>query len=137
MLDRSAAEVMALIEEGRLRFAWNIGGRRVRNRTVRILTQSLREFQSGQPTPNTTAEEDFQQAVRQIFPAVSRASGLATVRATTIAKRFSVSSSHVLHLIDQRELRALRGTVRRPGPTGSPAVEFASVVEFLRKRRLL
>ena len=56
MLDRSAAEVMALIEEGRLRFAWNIGGRRVRNRTVRILTQSLREFQSDQPTPNTTME---------------------------------------------------------------------------------
>lgn len=138
VLDRSSAELLALIEEGKLRFAWNIAGRRTRRRLIRILSQSLVEFQSGQPAPNLSAPDDFQRAVKLIFPAVSHAPGGAiTVRATTIVKRLSVGSDHVLHLVDQGELRVCKGAVRRPGPNGSPEIEFGSVVEFLTKRRLL
>ncbi|TAL06140.1 MAG: hypothetical protein EPO07_02310 [Verrucomicrobia bacterium] len=136
-LDRSSYEVLALIEEGRLRFAWNIALRGDGQRDVRILTQSLFEFQNNQAAPSISADEDFQRAVKLIFPAVSHTRGVATVRAATIYKKFSVSSCHVLSLAEQGTLRLLAGTVQRPGPDGSPQIEFNSVVEFLARRRMV
>ena len=135
-LDRSSYEVLALIEEGKLRFAWNIALRDVGSRDIRILTQSIVEFQNCQPAPRLSDAEDFQRAVKFIFPAVSYSCGVATVRAATIYKKFSVGHSHVLKLVDQGSLRRLEGTACRPGPNGSPQIEFSSVLDLLKRRRI-
>ena len=137
-LDRSQNEVIALIEDGKLRYAWNIASRASGHREIRILTQSLVEFQSSQRLPPVPPDEEFQRVVKLIFPAVSYKNGVAaSVCATTITKRFSAGSQHVLALADEGSLRFVKDAVRRRGPNGSPAIEFASVVQFLKQRRMV
>lgn len=135
ILDCPLDEVRAMIDDGRLAFAFDVSGKGSTQRDIRVLTASLVEFLSG-TKPALKTEEDFQRVIKLIFPAVSQTRGVATVRATSIIRRFSVSSTHVGNLIDDGLLRPIKGSVRRTGPLGSPDIEFASVVEFLRKRRL-
>ena len=142
-LDCSEDAVVNLIDEGRLRFAFNLASRHAHTRRcVRILSHSLAEFQAG-AGPNVgamSAAEDakaFAAALKLIFPAVTRyATGLSTIRVTTIGRKFNMGTDHVLNLCDEKSLRLVPGTVRRTGPNGSPQVDFSSVAKFLADRRL-
>jgi hypothetical protein len=68
---------------------------------------------------------------------VRRAIGtIATLRATTVAKQLSVSIDHLLKLCDANWIRIANHSPRGAGPLGSPLLEFATVVEFLKQRRI-
>lgn len=136
-LDRSSYEVIEWIESGKIRFAWNLSLRCFNKRTVRILAQSLAEAQRGQTAPRISEAEEWGAVCQQIFPFISASNGaVTTILAATLARRFNVKSQHVLALCRERTLRFAAGTRCRRGPTGSPRIEFASVVEFLKQRRM-
>ena len=142
-LDCSEDAVVNLVDEGRLRFAFNLASRHAHTRRcIRILSRSLAEFQAG-AVPGLgamSATQDaaaFAEALKLIFPALTRyATGGSTVRVTTIGRKFNMGTDHVLNLCDENSLRLVPGTVRRRGPNGSPQVDFASVAKFLAARRL-
>lgn len=137
-LDRTAEEVLALVDEGRIAFAFNFASQGCQRRAVRILAQSIADFQAGKIASAASDEEQFSQAVRLIFPAVStKSGGLQSVRAATVHRRLSLDHDHVANLCRCGAMRLVKGAKFRSGPNGSPEVEFSSVVEFLKRRRII
>ena len=171
-LNRNGHAVMKLIEEGRLRWAFDLRSARAEHKSVRILRQSLFEYAGlyvSEPEGPTTEEQEFLRVVELILPAGTSLSAatfqsgptqwrkpapksvLQKLRVsvyayqkllfpaepvlwgTEIAQCFSCNSQHVRNLIQENSLQAVK--VRR-GPKASPMVTRASVVDFLRKRRI-
>jgi hypothetical protein len=149
MVDESAAmaltgaesqeEIIALIEEGRLRWAWNVARPGAsRRREVRILGESINEFLAGAERTSGIAadsEEEFSQVQGVIFPSIVPRHG-ATVRSICVARALNISSDQALMLGRDKALRFASGTKCKTGQEGSPRFDFSSVVEFLKLRRL-
>ncbi len=172
MLDKSTREVMALIEEGKLRWAFDLRSAAAERREVRVLQQSLFEYVgrfNRDPCPNGGEEAEFSKIMDLILPkgiilspatfhsspaspgkpaahisphqlrlpAESLPKMLfpreAILRGTEIARCFSCLGQHVLNLIKDHSFRTVN---LRRGPKASPLVMRASVVEFLKKRRM-
>lgn len=131
-------EVMALIDARRLRYCFNVAVEIIYRREVRILANSLAHYQRGARTRFGDGDE-LQAVIRMIFPMAPapRFGVVSTLRATTIARQLSLKTDTVLALLDAGWLRSPTNSERHPGPTGSPAIEFSSVVEFLKKRRIV
>lgn len=134
-------EVLAMIQDGRLLYAWDIGSRSSGKQLVRILARSIADFQQGRTASLASrmraGAEEFNQVLKELFPAVSyKPHGPATIRAATFTRRLCASHDHVLGLCREGSLRFAKGTKCTTGPHGSPEIEFASVVEFLRQRRI-
>ncbi|NOS68660.1 MAG: hypothetical protein HOP33_01850 [Verrucomicrobia bacterium] len=130
-------KVFAAIEEGRIAFAFDFSSCGCKRVAVRILAQSLADFQNRKPVSTASDAEQFNQAVRLIFPAVTtKPGGIQTVRAVTIYRRLCINHDHAARLVRDGEMRLAKGAKFRRGPTGSPEVEFSSVVEFLKRRRI-
>lgn len=138
VLDKSHQQVLDLIEDGALLFAWDFGTGHSHRKAVRILAQSLIDYQRGQSASSLPAREQFAHAVSLIFPmsAMIRPGAVAKLRAHSIAFQFGIKSDHFLELVDSGLLRVAASSPRRRGPGGSPYIEFSSVVEFLKKRRI-
>lgn len=136
ILDLHIYHVIAMAEDGQLRFAFNVSRGAGRRRDLRILTKSVADFLAGNKRSGLSPEEEFQQAVKLIFPATSQTNGVTTIRAVNIYRRLSVDGTLVCKLIDDGLFVPAKGAVRRRGPYGSPAIRFDSVVRFLRERRV-
>ncbi|HLH53449.1 MAG TPA: hypothetical protein VKY92_07525 [Verrucomicrobiae bacterium] len=125
-------DVIALIEDGSLAWAWNIG-LSPRNREVRVLAESVNAFLAGEPGPFASSDEDeFNRVLPLIFPEDGP-----EITAAKIARSFNTGTDHIISLGRAGEIRFVKGTPHGPGPLGSPRFEFASVVNFIRDRRLL
>lgn len=124
--------VLEAIEAGELRWAFNVARPKSGKRSIRVLSQSVIEFINHTPAPRISDAEEFAQIVKGFFPMY-----IAAVRATKLAMAWGVSGTHISHLIDERELRLAKGSPRRKGRGGSPQIEVASAVEFLKRRRIL
>jgi hypothetical protein len=136
-LDRTEDEVMGLVDEGKIAYAFNFASPDSQRRTVRILAQSIADFQNGKIATATSDAEQFNQAVRLIFPGVTtKPGGFQSVRMVTIYRRLSLDHNHVANLCRSGEMRLVKGAKFRGGPNGSPEVEFNSVVQFLQRRRI-
>lgn len=136
-LERSADEVLDMVLDGRLRFAWNIARAGESRQEIRILTRSLFNYQNCIASSALNDEEDFQHAVKTIFPATAhKPDGVRFIRAAAITRRLCASRPHIYRLCNDAVFRVLPNSPRHGGPTGSPEVEFSSVVEFLRQRRI-
>jgi hypothetical protein len=172
ILDKSTREVMELIEDGKLRWAFDLRSAAAERREVRVLNQSLFEYVgllNRKPSSNGGEETEFTEIMDLILPkgiflspatfhsslagpgkpaahnsplplsplAKSASKMLfpreAILRGTEIARCFSCLSQHVLNLIKDNSFRTVN---LRRGPKASPLVTRASVVEFLKKRRL-
>jgi hypothetical protein len=125
--------VNALIADGSLR-AFNVAAEIHFKRHLRILAADIERFQRGDKKP----EPDFDTMMALAFPMAPapRAGVVATLKLATIARQLNVKGMHVSSLIERRLLRLVPGEKARRGPTGSPRVEFASVISFLKKRRV-
>lgn len=160
-LDKSAREVLALIEQGELRWAFDIRSSKAERREVRVLRQSLFEFTGLYSPPENPSggEGEFAKIIGLILPkgtipSPGGASGAGfrlkmrlpaaefrklrfprepVLRATEIAQSFSCLGQHVHNLIREKSLQAAN---LRCGPKASPLVTRASVVEFLKQRRM-
>jgi hypothetical protein len=124
-------EIIALIEEGQLRFAFDIRTKKAQVREIRILGQSINEFLAGDPAPAISEQDDFNLAMQAVFPAAMPA-----IPAFEIARAWNASRDHVLNLCRGRELSLVKGARIRRGRGGSPMVEMRSATEFLRQRRV-
>ena len=125
-------EIIKLIEDGRMRWAFNIATAGASKRLVRILGQSINEYLAGQEAPPINAAEDFARTMDLIFP-----SRHAMTRAVAVAHAWNTSRDHILNLCREGQLRVAEGSDWRRGPGGSPIVETASAIEFLKQRRVV
>jgi hypothetical protein len=131
------ADVMALIDEGQIAWAFNFALRQEAKPEVRILAASLSDYQNGQQR-GMDAAADLARVMEMIFPDVARRAGVvASIPASALALRLSVSTEHIFNLIRAHTLAAMAVTTWRRGPKGSPRVQFASVERFLEQRRIV
>jgi len=135
VLDRDKKSVLMLVEQGDLPWAWNLATETFTKQTVRILAQCIADFQQGQ---RRTATLTFDDVFRSIFPTgqAVRAGVVAKLKLCTIARRLCVGADHVTHLVDAGWLNPVAGSAPRRGPGGSQEIEQASLMAFMRKRRI-
>jgi len=172
-LNKNSKQVLALIEDGQLRWAFDIRRAGVERREVRVLRQSLFEFTGLHAPPTERAgdtETEFAEIMEKILPpgmvvTPTVAGGVGfkrraratrkfqvqmrlpavefrqilfprepILRGTEVAQCFSCLSQHIINLLKEKSLVALN---LRRGPKASPLITRASVVEFLRQRRMV
>jgi hypothetical protein len=125
-------QILELIDGGKLRWAFDVAGGDRRKREVRILGESINEYLTGHRPPPCSPEEDFARTIGIIFPNVP-----ATIPTLPIAKALNVSEDHVLNLCRARLMRTANGQKWRRGKGGSARILTASVIEFLKRRRII
>ena len=121
-------DVLALIEEtGGLTWAWNIGLGEARE--VRILTKCVNYFAAhGKPL-----NWDWPQVKDEILRGWSKP----FIPGTRLQIILNCSSTHIINLIEGREMKVMPGTSWNTGPAGSPLIQTASFWEFLQRRAML
>jgi len=125
-------QIIEMIEQGKLRWAFDVADGKRLKREVRILGASINEYLTGQQAPSCSAADDFARAIGIIFPVVP-----ATVPTPTIARAFSVSPDHVLNLCRSCEICTVKGHTWHRGPRGAAQIVTASIIAFLKRRRMI
>lgn len=138
----SPAEVLGAIEQGReyigtehIPWAWDISSAVAnRRREIRILSCLLTEA-------NRQRELTEEQVWTLIFPPKKHAGLHAAIKpqfvlGTELQRAWSCDNDHVLRLCADASLRTLPNTIIRPGPHGSPVVQWESIKAFLRSRKI-
>lgn len=127
LLGLNEDEIMALIEDGKIRWAWDLACQSEHARFVRILNRSLVCYEKpflGQP-------ETLDGVLELILPPSSKITG--RVRGTELQRACNVSSTHIINLV---EAGLLSGGDWKRGPQGSPLITRASIARFLKERTL-
>ena len=149
-LDRRPREILALIESGRLRWAFDIRTRNARAREIRVWRDSLLEFAGLKlrPQPPSGDQEEFDAMMSQMLPEQEEPPKPApppagvvplihkfepTVSGGDVARCLSCAQGHVVNLLRDRLLAPSSERV----PQGRLLVTRSSVIEFLRRRRIL
>jgi hypothetical protein len=130
-LDRHEADIIAMIEEGDLLWAFDIRAPKAVKPEPRILTQSVVDFLAGNRPPLQDEETEWQRVASLIFPAKP-----VLVRCE-LAALLNCGRSHAMDLVRGCHFRLAPGHTIRPGPGGSPHIIADSVKDWLRKRRML
>lgn len=114
-------DILGLIEEGQIEWAWNIGLGETRE--IRIWPESLDRLLN----PKVPCCAD---------PAASMLSGKPFVRGHLLRLLWNCSSTHVCNLVRCGQLTVVPGTRWGTGPQGSPVITSPSVTAFLHARRV-
>ena len=127
-------EVIFDLEDGTLAWAWNIASSDAQRREVRVFAPCVEQRRAWLENPKwrvkTFAAADVEAA---LFP--SRG-GKPFVTSTDLRLALCCSADLVIDLIDAGELRLVEGTSYSAGRTGGAVVTWASVVKFLKDRRI-
>lgn len=133
-LDLNEDEVLRLIDDGQLLWAFDISSPGARCRDIRILSDSVAAIMQGRPVAALN-ETSIQEAwvVSRIFPAAE------FVKVKEVARILSCSSTHVFHLVHSGAVQAepTSWASRRSGPKGSPVIYTQSLQRWLLKRRVV
>lgn len=150
----SEDEVLQLIDDGELAWAWDIASRDAKKREVRVLAQSVVSYQSS--VANGALSFDQVVAIvfrRQQLAAINQPPTRPWLWGREIVHAFNCGSEHVFNLLREGSLKLLPGHVVptansqpathnpqnlgwRRGPGGMPCVSYESAVEFLNRRRI-
>jgi hypothetical protein len=132
-LDRRENEVLALIEEGELLWAFDVRTPAAARPSVRVLYQSVEDYLAGNRPSGTVASEEaeWQQVASLVFP------DKPTIVNCELAGLLNCGRQHVMDLVHAKQFRLLPGTRFHPGRNGSPQIVTASAKEWLQKRRML
>jgi hypothetical protein len=116
--------VLQLIDEGKLRWAWNIARAGSGRRCVRVFAGSLAAYQAGR-----TEAENCDKVLAAILPGHSP-----LIQSAVLARALLCARHHVATLLTDGELdgKGARGM----GPNSSPEIMRASAVRFLKRRVL-
>ena len=128
ILNTTEEGVMALIEDGHLRWAFNLARPCAARMLVRVWTQSI----AAHLNPAFDQEDDVAGVIGRILPEGSRVTG--TIAARDLRSAFNVASMHVNSLIDAGSLATAPGSIRRRGRGGCSLVTRSSAFEFLKGR---
>lgn len=122
-------DVLALVEEGAIEFAWDIGlGDR---RELRFLARSV-EFCRATAGKRFLNWED-ERALREVLGKWEKP----FIPGTRLKLVFNCSSALILDLVTSGNLRVLPGTSWNRGPGNSPQITVESVRLFLKNRRVI
>jgi hypothetical protein len=134
ILDVSEDDVLDLIADGQLRWAWNL--RATGDKAfVRVWARSVTCHLV--PGSQPSEPESMDEVIGELLPLSPIAQRLSPpIRATELQRLFNVSSGHVLNLLSAGELKLAPRSVCRVGPGGSPEITRESVVELLKGRTL-
>ena len=136
-LDLDREHAVALIEDGRLEWAWNMARRGSKARTIRVLAASIETLQRHRSNPSRTGESDWEYVFGLILPGGQVRPGIVAKTSTIeLAGRFMLDGSFVHQLLRDGEFEPIKGTRCRRGRHGSPEVTIASVQSFLKRRRI-
>ena len=75
----------------------------------------------------------FEDVLYALFPERKARPGVSGVE---VRRALVCSPPHVLHLIEDKDLRVVPGTAYGRGRTGCAQIEWESLVQFLMKRRI-
>lgn len=121
ILGASEDNVLALIQNGALSYAFNVGCGR-RRRLLRVTTRCVHDYLEGKRSP-----DDLSEVIASAIPAGQ------AVRVSQLARAWSISPTQA-HNLCGRGLEVVRRQLKR---TETPLVTRESVVNFLRVRRFL
>jgi hypothetical protein len=130
-LDLDEDDVLVLIEEGALLWAFDIAGPRAERRTVRVLTESIEDLVFSRKRPYTDDESEWQRVAGLIFP------DRPSIVTCELARSLNCGRDYIMNMVHAREVKTVPGTRMRKGPNGSAQVMSASAKAWLRRRRLL
>ena len=131
-LDVDEAGAMALVEDGRLFWAFNIASEADGARPcVRVLTQSVADYLAGRAA-NAGGEDggEWRRVAALIFPAKP------VIATCELARSLNCSRQQTADLIAEGAIRLVPGSRPRRGPGGQAQIVTASASEWLRQRRL-
>ena len=142
MLDLGEDDIIELIEVQVALIAWDIAtpSRRGtdRRRELRILTQSVAEFQ--QFNPDHSAEyycpitPDHAATILLSSLDTRHSSPRAFISGTEFQRVFNCGSTHVINLIQSKALALVAKTDYQRGPGGSPSIDRESFTQLLKTR---
>lgn len=124
-------DVLALIEDGSLEWAWNIAlvvgeGIRKEPRILKVCVENYLSTAGSRPL-NWSEARAFREFLRGDKP---------FVYGTELRLLWNCSSTHIIALIEAKELKVQPGTTWDRGPGNSPLITRASVEGFLKRRRM-
>ena len=124
ILDKTAEQVLRMVEEGQLAWAWDVAldPERGHTKELRILPACVADYLKGRP-----CELASEEVLGLLLP-----EGL-TMLASQIMRVLNVSGDHAYHLLDRKKIVAC--STRRRGPGGSARVPAKSFIHFLEERR--
>ena len=125
LVDKNEDQVLRLIEDGKLAWAFDVAldPKRGRNREIRVLPASVADYLRGQPC---TLQWD--EVLRLLLPHDEP-----IIMSRDITRVLNISGTHTYHLV-RRKLIAPRSTWRR-GRGGCGRFAADSFVQFLKSRR--
>lgn len=130
-LDLDEDDVLVLIDEGSLLWAWDIAGKGAGSRTVRVLTESIEDLVYSRKRPYTDDESEWLRVASLVFP------DKPVIVTYELARSLNCGRQLAVNLVHTRQLKTVPGTRIRSGPCGSAQIVTASAKEWLRKRRML
>jgi hypothetical protein len=126
VLYRDEKEITRLIDDGSLLFAFDVKCRAASRRNLRISTQSLVDYVTGE---KTQIGLDLDQVLQTIFSVRKP-----NVSAANAARIFSCSADHIRNLIQEGSLKEFS---RRNYKNQSAQISRECLVGFLKKRRVI
>ena len=124
ILDRSEDFVLALIEAGKLRFAFNLSRRDCHRRLLRILSLSVHDYVTGRDSqPGNVGD-----AVRYALPGSSP-----EITSAWLARHLNTSHSHVHGLLREGSLHEVKVGARLK--THDRIIHRPSAINWLTQRR--
>jgi hypothetical protein len=128
-------EILKLVEDGRLRWAFDISGVEANRREARIARESLFEFvgfQTAPPRESENEEDELLQLIERMVPE-KKLEHRAAMTVREVARSLGCTYCHVRNLLNEGSL-ALAPEVAQP--YHAKLVSRDSFVDFLRERRM-
>jgi len=128
----SEDEVLEMIEDGRLEWAFDLRRKNSRKAFVFVLLESLQKAQDNIINSLTSSDdenEEWNNVIETILPHKKP-----LIKGSEIVKTFSISSQHMMNLVNDGLLVALNAKRRR---TATPIITRESVIRFLKDRRIV
>jgi hypothetical protein len=130
-LDLDEDDVLVLIDEKALLWAFDIAGPRAKRRAVRVLTESVEGLVYSRKRPYTDDELEWRSVAALVFP------DKPAITTSELARALNCGAWTAMLLIHARQFKLVPGNIPRRGPKGSAQIVTASVKAWLRKRRLI
>ena len=127
LLDRDEDQVLALIQSGKLAWAWDFRAPGAKRACLRVLRQCVADLCAGRP--GLTGEEDWERILGLIFPHRPQ-----VIASRKLSQIFTLSSTHTCDFIKHGLLKT-QG--RRRHRRAAYPVEFGSVERLLLERRFV
>lgn len=127
IIDKNEDQVLALIEEGKLAWAWDVAldTKRGRRRALRILPAAVADYLRGQ-----TCSLDLADVLRLLLPHDEP-----VILSRDITHALNISSTHLYALARRKQM--VPCSTWRTGPSGCARFPAKNFIGFLKARRVL